>query len=519
MPNMNYSNRFIQVFALLLCIGLLLTFTGTATAAPKGGFNYATSGSQGLKGLDSHTGTGATFTTLTSMIHGKLFIKDKDGRLQPDVAESWEFGPNWMWLKVHLNKNARFHDGVPVTAEDVKFSFERASRKELKWVFGGEFRRKLDRVEVNDKHTVTIYNKSSYPALPDRCAKYLGIAHKAYIDKVGDVEYSKKTIGAGPFKLIRYKQDSFTEAEANTDHYRKVPNVKNVRYMNVQENATRVAMLKTGEIDIALLSGDTFREFKNHPEIRLVWSKNTYLATLAYYDLAFPKENSPLHDVRVRQACSIAINRKLICEKVLHGKNTPWGDILAPYNAGFDSTLKPDPYDPEKAMALLKEAGYPQGFETTMACTSATKLENQAIVADLSKVGIDAKLSVLEHAIWSRNCRGKKLRGLARHPGPWWVGRSHPASAWNSHLSSKSPWSFYTTPEVDKGLAELEKLTDEKEIGAKARAMSKYYRGDYIRAPLWSNNIPFALRKTIKFWAPTSGWVYAALFEYVELAD
>jgi peptide/nickel transport system substrate-binding protein len=504
---------------LIFCIGFVFTAPGTTMAAPKGKVVHATSGDQGMRGGDGHTGTGARCTTLISLLHGKLLIKDKDGALQPDLANSWDVGPNWSSITFHLNKQAKFHDGVPVTAEDVKFSFARAMRPELKFTFGGEMRRKIDRVEIVDKHTVTVYNKTPYPALLDRASAYICIVPKHYLEKVGDVEYSRKTIGAGPFKMVSYKQDVFTEVEAVTEHYRKVPNVKTVRYTNVQEDTTRVAQLRTGEIDMAKLPYGTFWQVKGDPDIRIKFSKYAYLATLAYYDLPFPKEGSPFHDIRVRTAASLAINRKLICEKVLKGLNTPWGDLLAPYHYGYDPNLKPDPYDPEKAKELLREAGYPNGFKTEIVGGPAVKTECQAIAASLSKVGIIAKINVPEAGIWSRMVREKKVRGLGRHPGPWWVGRFHPASAWNSHLDSRSPWHYYNTPKVDEDLAELEKLTKKEEIAAKARALSKYYREERIRSVLWVQNVPFGVRKRVTYWEQTPGWVFAVLFEYLKVQD
>ena len=309
------------------------------------------------------------------------------------------------------------------------------------------------------------------------------------------------------------------EVEALTKHYRKVPNVKTVRYTNVQEDTTRIAQLKTGEIDMAKLPYGTFWQLKSDPNVRIVYSKFAYLATLSYYDLPFPKEASPFHDIRVRKAASLAINRELIGRKVMHGLVTPWGDMLAPYHPGFDPSLKPPPYDPEKAKALLKEAGYPKGFKTEIVGGPAVKTECQAIAASLSKVGIIAKLNIPEAGIWSRMVREKKVRGLGRHPGPWWVGRSHPASAWSSHFSSKSPWTFYTLPEVDNGLIELAKLSDEKEIATKARAISKLYREKMVRAPLWYMNIPFGVRDRVKYWEQVPGWVFAARFEFLKLQD
>ncbi|MFC1887006.1 ABC transporter substrate-binding protein [Thermodesulfobacteriota bacterium] len=508
---------FFPIGIFILCIGILLAFPGASMAEPRGKAGYATRGSQGMSGFDIHTGSGAYHTTLTSMLYAKLVLKDKDGRLQPDLAKSWEIGPNYSWVKFHLNENARFTDGKPVTAEDVKFTFERAASRP-KYVWGMELKRKLERVEVVDKHTVIIHHKSAYPGLLDRCAGFFGILPKHYIEKVGDEAFAKKPIGAGPFKLVKYKQNVYTDVEANTDHYRKVPNVKYFRYNNVQEPGTRSAMLKTGEIDIAILPTMTFWEVAEDPDIRIVMSKYNYLATLCFYDLRFPEQKSPFHDLRVRKAASMAINRKMICEKVLHGLYIPWGDVLAPYNAGYDPTIKPPAYDLEKAKALLKEAGYPNGFETEITGAPSARLEVQSLAADLSKVGIKVKLNTPEAGTWSKMVRERKFRGIARDSGPWWSGRQHPTTALYSYTHSKSVWCFKGTPEVDKRFEALESLSG-KELAVKAKAFSKYYRDQYIRVPLWACNTPYGVRKRIKYWEQTPGYVYAVNFEHLELAD
>ncbi len=193
-------------------------------------------------------------------------------------------------------------------------------------------------------------------------------------------------------------------------------------------------------------------------------SKYTYLRTLAFYDLAFPEEKSPFLDLRVRQAAAYAIDYKGITQNVMHGTGEPYGDILPPYATGYDPSIKPWPYDPEKAKALLKEAGYPNGFDTMITSDEPVKDETVAIAASLAKVGIRAKVNIPEHGIWTREIHEKKLRGLGSHPGPWWSGYSHPGLALDSHLGETSPWVFYNKPEIAKDVSKLLLMTDEKKM-------------------------------------------------------
>jgi len=175
---------------------------------------------------------------------------------------------------------------------------------------------------------------------------------------VGDAEFAKHPIGAGPFKWTDYQQDVYVNVEAVEDHYRRVPQVKTLNCKFLTEGSTIIAMFKSGEADVVQIPFWNYPEVRNDPKLRTIWSKFTFGPSLIFYDLAFPSEPSPFHDVRVRRAASYAINRKAICEKVLHGAAEPWGDIFAPYQPGCDPNLKPTPYDPEKAKALLREAGY-----------------------------------------------------------------------------------------------------------------------------------------------------------------
>ncbi|MFC1885899.1 ABC transporter substrate-binding protein [Thermodesulfobacteriota bacterium] len=509
--------RLVQTGVSVLCIGFLIVASGTALAAPKGNVALATYQAQGMTGFDIHTGSGSHHGTALSLVHAKLIEKDVKGNYGPDLATSWEIGPQWSFVKFYMNKNAKFHDGKPITAEDVKFTIERAMKSKYLWK--SELNRNVKKVEVVDKHTVIIHMKAAYPAIMDRCSFYYGIVPKHYIDKVGNKTFAEKAIGGGPFKLVRYKQGVFAEVTANTDHYRKVPNIKNFRLLHVKEGATRSAMLKTGEIDIAQLDPGTFWEMNNVPGIRVEWARDCYLSTLSFYDLAFPDTPSPIHDIRVRKALALGVDRKTICEKVLKGGATPQGDVLAPYNPGFDPSIKPTPYDPEKARALLKEAGYPNGFEISMTCIPSSKMEAEAIAAGFSKIGVKVKLNIPETMIWSRMVRNKKFKGIARDSGPYWNGRGHPASSMWSYTYSTSVWCFVGTPEVDKRLGELAKLSDKKEIAAAAADFSKYYRSILTRSPLWSVHRPHGLRDRIKSFKWPPGWSAPTHFEYLVLND
>lgn len=202
---------------------LLFVLPCAAQKAPKGEAVIVFNELPCLTGGDCHTNIGAGSINVISLIHEGLVRKDLDGRTIPALAKSWQFSKDGLSIKFILNERAKFHNGEPITAKDVKFSLERAMRPELKFQRGGLLARSVDRIEVTDDHHLTVYFKLPLPGFLDLCAFYLGIVPKAYVEKVGDEEFAKHPIGAGPFKWVDYQQDVFINVEAVEDHYRKIP--------------------------------------------------------------------------------------------------------------------------------------------------------------------------------------------------------------------------------------------------------------------------------------------------------
>ena len=511
--------RTLWVGTLFCFIGVLFIQPCWAQSPPKGKIVVASRETFVMNGGDTHTAKGSGAINLSGLIHEGLVRKGLDGRVIPALAKSWETSEDGKIIKFTLDESAKFHNGKPVTAQDVKFSLERAMRPEMKYTRGGPLKRAVDKIEVIDEHHVTVYLKSPFPALFDYSTEHLGIVPKAYVEKVGDAEFAKRPIGAGPFKWVDYQQDVFAKVEAVEDHYRKTPNVKTIDFKFAVDDATLMAMLRAGEADVVQLPLTTYVQVKDDPKLKIVWAKYVSAPALGFADLAFPNDPSPFHDVRVRRAVSYAINRKAICEKVLHGSAEPWGDIYAPYNIGVNVDLKPDPYDPEKAKALLKEAGYPDGFETTVTIghPAGDKIHLQAIASDLNRIGIKTKLIELEGGTYIRHTAEKKIRGIFRTGAPWWAARSHPATAVESAISSKTFWTYYNTPELDAAWEKLLALSDEKAVFAQARELSRIWHESEIKYMIWALHQPFGVSARVKSYTPVSGLMQITALEYLEL--
>ncbi|MBW2624005.1 MAG: ABC transporter substrate-binding protein [Deltaproteobacteria bacterium] len=503
------------VAALGLTVLLGLTAENQALAAQKGDVVIATSSRTfNQTGGDIATLTGAPPYTSRSVFESVVGVT-KDREVVPAIAKSWKIAADWKYVDFFLRDDIKFQDGTPVTVEDVKYSIEVYMRKDLKYVFGAMWRRIIKDLEILSPTQLRVHLAKADWGFVPRLWWAGGIMPKAYREKVGDKGFAENPIGAGPFKWAGYKQDQWMKFEAVENHWRKTPSIKSVKIVFVPENSTRLAMLKAGEADIASLMGAHVPQVKSDPNLRVHWVKYTSGTVLVFADLIAPNEKSPFLDIRVRKAASLAINREIICEKVLFGAAEPSGDVLPPVTLGHDNTIKPEPYDPERAKTLLKEAGYPKGFDTAFHTTSASN-SVQAIIANLQEVGIRAKLNVMEAGAYYGNFFPRKFRGLLSHVG-WYDVERAPVAELSDFYLQGMPHTYITTPEIHKAMSDGAYSVNDEELAEWGRKISKLVRESYIKPLLWANHTAYGLGPRIKSWVPTTGGVPAIEFETIVL--
>ncbi|MCK9275283.1 MAG: ABC transporter substrate-binding protein [Syntrophales bacterium] len=515
------KTHFWKVFsvAAALIAGLTAYPGSPVQAAPKGEvvFVQATGSWEMRTAFDPHTAIGSSCTTLISLAFEGLVTKDEKGILRPALAESWKIADDWSRIDFFLRKEVKFHNGDSFSAQDVKFSLERAMREDMRFVFGPEMRRNIESVEIVDEYHVRLNLKAPYPAFFDRSFEYLAIVPKAYIEKVGDQGFAAKPVGTGPFRVVKFEREVFFEVEAVENHHRQTPHIKKLTVKVVPEHSTRLAMLKTGEADLIGLSAIHVPLVKRDPKLRVLWNQHTFLPTMVFFAVSQPGD-SPFKDPRVRLATSLAIDRKGIADAVGHGALTPWGSFLAPHHPGFDPEQKPPAYDPEKAKKLLAEAGYANGFDTVLTSDPTIKEWFEAMLQQLADVGIRAKMDTPEHGTWAASFVGGKFKGIGYGSGPWWVGRSHPYVALESHIIGT--WSHnLATPEVKKTMGELLNATDNEAIAKSARQVDEILLEQKMRLPLWSYHTPLGAGPRIKEFPGAPGVVFPIGFERLQINE
>jgi peptide/nickel transport system substrate-binding protein len=451
------------------------------------------------------------------MVFDSLVDLDTKANFVPAIAESFEISPDWKHIDFFLRDNVKFHDGTILTAEDVKYSLDNYIGRgyRSRFIFRISWKRTVGDIEiVNPKH-VRVHMKKADAGFLRRLWWGAGIMPKAYREKIGVKEFAKKPIGTGPFKWVDFKQDRWFTVEAVDKHFLKTPAFKTFRMLYVPEHSTRLAMLKANEADMISLIGVHVPQVKSDPNYKVQWIKYASSSILYFADLVDPNSKTPFHDMRVRQAVDMAIDRKLICEKVLFGSSEPLGDVISPISAGYDPSIKPAPYDPEAAKKLLAEAGYPDGFETAINTTMNNPYVD-AVAASLDEIGIKTKINKFEGGAFLQGYTQKKLRGLVPYASWYSAEVSAPADL-SDFYGRESAHCFNTTDEIDSIIKKGLYAISHEDLAKAGRELSKAIRDSRITLMLWANNAPYGLSNKIKSWNPAMGAAPAADFDTIVL--
>ncbi|HET7883410.1 MAG TPA: ABC transporter substrate-binding protein [Acetobacteraceae bacterium] len=337
-------------------------------------------------------------------------LKPMPGELMAhSLAESWSATEDGMSYSFVLRDAVTFHNGEKVTAEDVKFSFERyrgASKTPL--------HDRVASVEVQDARHIQFKLKNPWPDFLTFYAATTGagwIVPKKYVEKVGDEGFKKAPIGAGPYRFVSFNPGVELVLEAFEGYWRKTASVKRLVLRVIPDEATRLAALKRGEVDIAYsIRGELAEEVKATPGLTL---KPAVIQSPFW--LYFPEQwdaKSPWHNQRVRQAARLALDLKTINQALTLGYSHVHGSLI-PDNFEF-FWKPPEPvYDPDKAKQLLAEAGYPNGFDAGYYnCDGSYANLAEATNNYLGAVGIRAKLRPFERVSFNQQFADKKLRNI-----------------------------------------------------------------------------------------------------------
>jgi peptide/nickel transport system substrate-binding protein len=330
----------------------------------------------------------------------------------PCLAESWTVSRDGLVYEFVLRKGVRFHNGEPLTAEDVKFSFERYKGGGATTLTG-----KVAAVEIVDPLRIRFRLKQPWPdfmtfyGTPATSAAW--VVPKKYVERVGDDGFKKAPVGAGPYKFVSFNPGIELVLEANEQYWRKTPAVKRVVLKSVPDESTRLVMLKRGETDVAYgLRGPDAEEVRRTPGLTLKPILPTVSQWVVFTEQWDPK--SPWFDRRVRLAANLAIDRKGFSDAEYLGFGRPAPSII-PRDFEYYWAPPPYPHDPARARALLAEAGYPKGFDAVEVATDVVFApEAETVINGLGTIGIRARLRPMERASFYKADQDKQFKRLVR---------------------------------------------------------------------------------------------------------
>ncbi len=549
------KSKLLAVAGILTVIGLLLASCGPATEQPTGeqptgeqptgeqptGEQPVAKEGAGIfrvvynrfafnNKMDPVTTNMIAAGSIVDMIWDSLVKRDVNSNYVPALAESWKIADDAKSITFTLRQGVKFHNGDPFTAKDVKFSIDLYRDPKAMNSYTPELRDNISETIVDSDYQFTVRFNKAYPGFLDRCADRLGIMPMDYYNSVGKDGFASNPVGIGPFKVTSFKPDESITLEAVQNHYRQTPSIKGVKMQQVSEATTRFAMLKTGEIDMMVPCEPVLvPDLKRDPNLRSMRVDYYSGNSLVFLDLAYANEPSPWKDIRVRQAASYAIDRKVMCEKVFNGVYTPMGHFLAPYNLGYDPSLDaqypPPAYDPVKAKQLLTDAGYPNGIDVIYPASSETKYYVEPLVAYFNDVGIKAKMSMYEAATLSRKLYAvgtpaAELHGIVARGSPFWIGIKHAGFALYSMMGGGSTSSYgVVNPAVKAAIEASFSITGEAALKVAGKTINDLELKDLWSTPLWVVNTTFGVGPRVAEYTPVLGKSYPWRIDLLKLTD
>jgi peptide/nickel transport system substrate-binding protein len=447
-------------------------------------------------------------------VHDALVKPMPAGMTTPSLAESFGEAKDHLSYTFTLRKNVKFHDGSPVTAEDVKFSFER-----YKGASATLLKEKVKDVQIVSPTQVRFVLKEPWPDFMlfyGTTASGAGwIVPKHYVEKVGEDGFKKAPVGAGPYKVVSFTPGVELVLEAFDQYWRKAPAVKRLVMRSMVEETTRAAALKRGEIDIAyLLSGPVADEIKRTPGLQL----KAPLLTGAFW-IELPEQwdpKSPWHDRRVRLAANHAVDRQAVNQAETLGFSRLTGSMV-PRVFQFALAVDPPAYDPARAKKLLAEAGFPNGFDAgEFYPFPPYNSMGEALQGQLQAVGIRSRLRTMERATYFAQWREKKLHGLILVVT---ATMGNAATRLEPYATKNGIYAYGSLPAVDDLFARQAREVDVKKREALVRQMQAALTEHAMHVPIYELAFIWGIGPRVEESGANliPGFAYSAPFEDLKL--
>jgi peptide/nickel transport system substrate-binding protein len=403
---------------------------------------------EGPQNLDPRIGTDATSERLIQILFSSLVKRSRDFSIEPDLALSWDI-PDPLTYVFHLRDDATFHDGRPVTARDVVFTFRSLLDGSISTPKAGTFRL-VESVKALDDRTVVFKLKEPFaPFLWNLTRGGVGI-----VPEGSPPDFARSPIGSGPFRFVRFIPDGEVVIARNDGYYGPRPKVSEVRLKIIPEAIVRALEIRKGSVDIAMdsLPPDMVEALRGNDNVDTLQAPGTN-----YQYVAFNLKDPAFSDVRVRRAIAHAIDRAKIVEFLFRNQARLATGVIPPNNWSYAGDVAQYPFDPERARQLLKEAGHADlAFTFRTSTDETTKLLVAVFQQQLREVGVRMDIRSNEPATFAADIEKGNFQMFSRR----WIGGNNDPDIFNLifHSTMTPPnganRTFYFNAEVDR-LVEL----------------------------------------------------------------
>jgi peptide/nickel transport system substrate-binding protein len=486
--------------------------------------------------MDPHSLNETLQLSVTGNVYEPLVGRNKDLSLTPMLATSWKQTSPTVW-RFELRKGVQFHDGTPFTADDVVFSL---ARTQVEGSDMKSYTNDFKEVRKIDSHTVEIETKTPFPILPDVLSLVYIMSKKwcetnqatVPVDRRKGVENtaSFKANGTGPFRVRERQPNVRTVFTRNGSYWGKIEgNVTEVVFTPIGNDATRVAALLSGEVDVMepvpVQDIDRVNSSANTraitgPELRTIFlGMDQKRDELLYSNV---KGKNPFKDKRVRQAFYQAIDIEGIKKTVMRGASNPSAQLVGPGINGFQPDMKRLPYDVEAAKKLMAEAGYPNGFEVSMNCPNDRYVNDsricQTVAANLSRINVKVNLQA--------ETKGTYFPKVLRRDTSFYMLGWTPAT-YDAHnalnaimrcVDDKGAGQFnlgaYCNPKVDELTLKVQAETDKAKRNAYIKEAFDLHAADVGHIPLHQQALAWGVNKKVKLVQLADNFMY---FKWISL--
>lgn len=443
-------------------------------------------------------------------MYDAVLTRTVDMKVVPELAQSFR-QIDAKTYEMRLRPGIKFHDGSELTADDVKFTFDRLTKDGA--MEGKTSPRKslvgpLAETEIVDALTVRFKLSAPWPVFP-AYLPFNQVVSKAYVEKVGSDGMATRPMGNGPFRFVEWRKGDSVILERFPDYYggaADIPPVGPARidrviFKIIPEPASRVAALLAGEVDlIDELPHHAIKQVEANPRTKVLKSNGT-----RSFFIDFNTTRPPFDNVKVRQAANHAVDRKLVIDKILNGLAVPLTTLISPDSFGYNPNLEPWRYDPALAKKLLAEAGYPNGIDVTLDVDNPFKEQAEAVAAMLTQAGIRTKVQ-----LWERTALSDLWKDPSKHDRhmffrSWGDGALDPVGIFVPVLKTKDRGNFsgYSNAEVDRLLSAADSEPDQAKRSEYYQKAQAIIREEAPLLFLWLPQDVYGASRRLVDWQPS----------------